>query len=64
VVGFGFDWAPWSNNWIVRIEYLYHSLGGATATAILQPPLSGVATYPAWKDIVVQSARVGLSYKF
>jgi opacity protein-like surface antigen len=35
VVGFGFDWAPWSNNWIVRIEYLYHSLGGATATAVL-----------------------------
>jgi hypothetical protein len=30
----------------------------------LTPPLTGVAAYPVWKDIVVQSARLGLSYKF
>jgi outer membrane immunogenic protein len=63
VAGLGFDWTPWHNNWIVRVEYLYHNLGGATATAALTPPLAGAAS-PEWKDIVVQSARVGLSYKF
>jgi hypothetical protein len=26
--------------------------------------LTGVAANPVWKDIVVQSARLGLSYKF
>jgi outer membrane immunogenic protein len=64
VAGLGFDWTPWHNNWIVRVEYLYHHLGGATATAALSPPLAGDAAYPVWKDIVVQSARLGLSYKF
>jgi outer membrane immunogenic protein len=64
VAGLGFDWMPWHDNWIVRVEYLYHNLGGATATAALTPPLVGDAAYPVWKDVVVQSARVGLSYKF
>jgi outer membrane immunogenic protein len=64
VAGLGFDWTPWHNNWMVRIEYLYRNLGGATATAALTPPLTGAAAYPVWKDIVVQSARLGLSYKF
>jgi outer membrane immunogenic protein len=64
VAGLGFDWMPWHNNWIVRVEYLYHNLGGATATASLQAPLAGVAAYPVWNDMVIQSARVGLSYKF
>jgi outer membrane immunogenic protein len=64
VVGGGVDWAPWNNNWIVRVEYLYHNLGGATATAAFQSPFAGVAATPVWKDVVVQTARVGLSYKF
>jgi outer membrane immunogenic protein len=64
VAGLGFDWTPWHNNWMVRVEYLYHNLGGATATAALPPPLAGTAAFPVWKDTVVQSARVGLSYKF
>jgi outer membrane immunogenic protein len=63
VLGVGLDWALWNSNWIVRAEYLYHSLSGATATAGFEPPLGGAAS-PMWKDIVVQSARVGLSYKF
>ena len=64
VAGLGFDWTPWHNAWIVRVEYLYHDLGGAKATAGLTAPMTGVAAYPVWKDIVVQSARLGLAYKF
>jgi outer membrane immunogenic protein len=64
VVGGGVDWAPWNNNWIVRLEYLYYDLGGAAATATFQSPLTGVAANPRWKDLVVQTARIGLSYKF
>jgi outer membrane immunogenic protein len=64
VAGLGFDWMPWHNNWLVRVEYLYHNLGGATAIASLQSPLAGVAANPVWNDMVIQTARVGLSYKF
>jgi outer membrane immunogenic protein len=63
VLGIGFDWALWNSNWILRTEYLYHSVSGGTATEAFEPPL-GVAASPTWKDIVVQSARIGLSYKF
>jgi hypothetical protein len=59
VAGLGFDWMPWHNNWIVRVEYLYHNLGGATATASLQSPLAGVAGYaPASPPLQVGGAKI------
>jgi len=63
VVGAGVDWAPWSNNWIVRLEYLHYGLNGASATANFQPPSTGVAANPVWGNVKVDSVRVGLSYK-
>src|SRR5450631_905943 len=64
VVGAGVDWAPWSNNWIVRLEYLHYGLDGATRTANFQAPFVGVAANPVWGNVKVDSVRVGVSYKF
>jgi outer membrane immunogenic protein len=63
VVGAGIDWAPWSNNWVVRAEYLYYNLSGATGVSFF-PGTGAVAANPVWNNISIQSARVGLSYKF
>jgi outer membrane immunogenic protein len=63
VVGAGVEWAPWSTNWIVRAEYLYYNLSGATAVSFFPPPVA-VAANPVWNNISIQSARIGLSYKF
>jgi len=63
VVGGGVEWAPWSNNWLVRAEYLYYHFNGASASAGFQngPPL---LTNFAWGDLSVNSVRAGLAYKF
>ncbi len=63
VVGGGVDWAPWRNNWVVRAEYLYYNLSGATGTAFF-PGTAAVAANPVWNHEFVSSARVGVSYKF
>jgi outer membrane immunogenic protein len=64
VVGGGVDWAPWSNNWIVRVEYLHYDLEGATSTSFFQTAPSSVAANPTWNNMSVDSVRAGLSYKF
>jgi outer membrane immunogenic protein len=64
VAGAGVDWAPWSNNWIVRVEYLHYELQGATSTSFFQSAPAIVAANPAWGNISVDSVRAGLSYKF
>jgi outer membrane immunogenic protein len=63
VAGAGVDWAPWSNDWTVRVEYLHYDLQGATSTSLF-PDNSGVAAYPAWNNVSVNSVRAGLSHRF
>jgi outer membrane immunogenic protein len=63
VVGAGVDWAPWSYNWIVRVEYLHYDLQGAATSSFL-PGVPVVVANPTWNNISVDSVRVGLSYKF
>jgi outer membrane immunogenic protein len=62
VVGAGMDWAPWRNNWIIRAEYLYYNLSGATGTAFF--PGTTVAASPVWDHLSINSARLGIAYKF
>jgi outer membrane immunogenic protein len=52
VVGGGFEWAPWANNWSVRAEYLYYRFTSVELGA-------GFAG-----DISISEARVGVAYKF
>jgi len=61
VAGAGIDWAPWSNNWIVRLEYLHYQFDGVSATAFFNPAQS--ATFH-WGDLSVDSVRAGVAYKF
>jgi outer membrane immunogenic protein len=61
VAGAGVDWAPWSNNWILRVEYLHYQFGGASSTAIFAPGAFGTF---GWGDLKIESVRAGVSYKF
>ena len=63
VLGGGLEWAPWGNNWIVRAEYLYYSLGGATGAGFVAG-IPVAAANPTWSSMAVSSGRAGLSYKF
>jgi opacity protein-like surface antigen len=63
VLGGGVEWAPWNNNRIVRAEYLYDNLSGATGTSlVVGTPLVGAN--PVWNNMSISSGRVGLSYRF
>jgi outer membrane immunogenic protein len=63
VLGGGIEWAPWSNNWIVRAEYLYYSLGGASGTGFV-PGIGAPAAHPQWSSLSISAGRAGLSYRF
>jgi outer membrane immunogenic protein len=56
VAGGGAEWAPWSNNWILRAEYLHYDLGSVDAT-------SGNITFN-FGELKIDTVRAGLSYKF
>jgi outer membrane immunogenic protein len=61
VAGAGVDWAPWSNNWILRFEYLHYQFGGVSSTAAFN---SGSFTTFNFGDLKIDTVRTGLSYKF
>ena len=63
VLGGGIEWAPWSNNWTIRAEYLYYGFGGGTGTGFV-PGIAMPATSVTWSSLNVSSGRAGLSYKF
>jgi outer membrane immunogenic protein len=57
VVGGGLEWA-FNRNWLLRGEYLYYRLPGATAATV-----NPVVNF-TWGDLTVNTARAGLTYKF
>ena len=62
-LGGGYEWM-FVPNWSLRAEYLYYKFdGGATTTAVFNPPNVGVLTH-TWSGASVNIARVGLNYKF
>jgi outer membrane immunogenic protein len=63
VLGGGLEWAPWSDNWIVRAEILYYNLGGSTGAGFM-PGIPIAAANPTWSNMAVSSGRAGVSYKF
>jgi outer membrane immunogenic protein len=64
VAGGGAEWAV-TSNWLLRAEYLYYRLPGASADATGNPNnFPGFTIRYNWSDFDVQVARVGLSYKF
>jgi outer membrane immunogenic protein len=63
VLGGGVEWAPWSNNWTIRAEYLWYSLGGASGIGSV-PGIAIPATSLTWSSLNMSSGRAGLTYKF
>ncbi|MCK9909337.1 outer membrane beta-barrel protein, partial [Microbacteriaceae bacterium K1510] len=59
VVGAGTDWAPWHDNWVLRLEYLHYEFSGTSSTVFFPNPNTFY-----WDDESVDSVRAGLSYKF
>ncbi len=61
VAGGGVDWAPWSNNWVLRFEYLHYQFSGVSSISAAD------ATHFVnfgFGDLKIETVRAGLSYKF
>jgi outer membrane immunogenic protein len=52
VVGGGFEWAPWANNWLQRAEYLNYSFTGISLGA------------GGGSALRIDEVRAGVAYKF
>ncbi len=62
VVGGGLEWKM-TSNWLLRGEYLFYRLGGASAVGTS----ANVPQFPSsylWSNMNINEGRVGLSYKF
>lgn len=65
VIGGGVEWAPWSNNWLVRAEYLHYDLQGSTSQVAFFPPaFTAPGAQFFYSRDQIDEVRVGLSYKF
>jgi len=61
VAGAGVDWAPWNNNWILRLEYLHYQFSGVSSTAAFNP--AQTVTF-GWGDLKIDELRAGVAFKF
>lgn len=59
VVGGGAEWAPWHDNWVVRLEYLRYEFSETSSTVYFPNPNSFY-----WDDLSVDTVRAGLGHKF
>jgi outer membrane immunogenic protein len=66
VAGGGVEWAPWMNNWILRVEYLHYDINGASSTVGGTNPVtqSKFLTTFNFGDLKLDTVRAGVSYKF
>jgi opacity protein-like surface antigen len=63
VVGGGGEWAPWANNWIFRVEYLYYHFNSTNSTDGLVGFPNLLVTFN-WGDLSIQEVRGSVAYKF
>jgi outer membrane immunogenic protein len=63
VIGGGGEWAPWSNNWLLRAEYLYYRFSGPTAAANFVGSVNACCTF-GWGNLSINEVRAGVGYKF
>lgn len=61
VAGGGIDWAPWSNNWVFRFEYLHYQFSGVSSTIAADP--THFVNF-GFGDLTIDTIRAGASYKF
>jgi outer membrane immunogenic protein len=63
VAGGGIDWAPWSNNWVFRVEYLHYQFGGSSFTGFDPTTVNGSVKF-GFGNLEIDTVRTGVSYKF
>lgn len=63
VVGAGAEWGVMPNV-VLRAEYLYYRLHGASAVVDGAPPVPPIQVRYSWNDFDTHVGRIGLSYKF
>jgi outer membrane immunogenic protein len=63
VAGGGIEWAPWSNNWLVRFEYLHYQFGGISSIVTDSIDPTQFVNF-GFGDLTIDTVRAGLSYKF
>jgi len=63
VAGGGLEWMI-TNNWLLRGEYLYYSLGDAPSVVIGSAKYPGIPSSYTWSSTNVSVARAALSDKF
>jgi outer membrane immunogenic protein len=64
VVGAGGEWAPWANNWLLRVEYLYYRLSGTSSNGIYQANPSVYCCTFNWGALSINEVRGGVAFKF
>lgn len=63
VGGVGAEWAPWSNHWTLRIEYLYYDFAGPSSTPARLTFPAAPPTF-TWNSLSIDEIHPGVSYKF
>jgi outer membrane immunogenic protein len=64
VAGAGAEWAPWSNNWIFRVEYLHYGFDGTTTSTPARPAFAAAPPTFTWNALSIDEVRAGVSFKF
>jgi outer membrane immunogenic protein len=63
VAGGGLEWMI-TNNWLLRGEYLYYSVGNSPSVVVGAPNYPGIPSGYSWSSTNVSVARAAMSYKF
>jgi outer membrane immunogenic protein len=62
--GLGWEYA-WTDNWTFRLEYLFTSFPGSTnASGAITDAAGGSNPFQGSADLVIQTARAGVNFKF
>ncbi len=64
VIGAGGEWAPWLNNWLLRVDYLYYRLNGTSSSVSFQGTPTAFCCTFNWGALSISEVRGGIAYKF
>jgi outer membrane immunogenic protein len=63
VAGVGWEYAM-TDHWLLRFEYLYAAFPTTSATGVITEPGVGTNVLRGSSDLVIQTARAGVNFKF
>ena len=63
VAGVGLEYA-WTNNWLIRVEYLHYEFDGVSFTGNRVPTLPTFGVQYNTEDTKIDVVRAGINYKF